>query len=130
MQRRCETTTPVDLCVSIQGDDADCRENILKSNSVAAVSRLAATFPTFYWKSRALYPQSPVNATFTSFTNSQRRQRPKNKVRCGFYSTRLRIEWLGMAAPQYFNYLSQSGTFDADGIDDMEEFEAVKVASG
>ena len=33
-----------------------------------------------------------------------------------------------MAAPEYFYYLNQSDTFDADGINDHEEFADVKRA--
>ena len=36
-------------------------------------------------------------------------------------------ENLGMTHPDYFNYLRQSGTYDADGIDDVSDFADVKV---
>ncbi|RKP16670.1 hypothetical protein ROZALSC1DRAFT_17329 [Rozella allomycis CSF55] len=34
----------------------------------------------------------------------------------------------GMTNPDYFNYLRQSGTYDADGIDDVADYQEVKKA--
>lgn len=39
-------------------------------------------------------------------------------------------EQLGTSDPSYFNYLSQSGTYDVEGIDDVAEYAEMKEAMG
>lgn len=38
-------------------------------------------------------------------------------------------EWLGMAKPDCFFYLNQSRTYDADGVNDVEDYKDMRVGA-
>ena len=37
------------------------------------------------------------------------------------------LEQLGLTTPDYYYYLNQSGTYEVDGVDDVQEYQETRV---